>query len=128
MYNSPTTPTGCTAPPAPSTYTSTFPIARPIGTFSSAAHSLLPTADTVAHTVASVGPYAFSSRCTAPRHFCATAPLHAAPALTSVASCGTSLTSCTANTDGGSVTTVIPSRCSTAANAVPTCNSSLLPS
>src|SRR5215217_9120781 len=34
---------------------------RPIGTFSSLVHSLLPTSDTVAVTVASVGPYPFNN-------------------------------------------------------------------
>src|SRR5437016_14632120 len=102
MHNSPGTPTGTGWPARSTTYSCVFAIGRPIdGGPLSGLH-----AATLAHTVASVGPYALKNR-RPPAHAVTSAAGHASPATMIVSSAGTSPPRSVASTDGGSVPCVM---------------------
>src|SRR5207253_9299359 len=115
--SSPATPIGTGRPCASTMYTRTFASGRPIGNRSLPSHTSV-----VAHTVASVGPYAFTTRRPAPQRRATSTP-HASPATTTVRSAGSGASGSVASTDGGSVTTSIASSRSTSPSAAPTSGS-----
>src|SRR5580692_939946 len=104
MYSSPVTPTGTGHSHPSSTNTRVLMIGDPISTAPGVSGPLI-----VAHTVASVGPYALISR-RPPAHRAATSPASRSPAATSVDTPAKLPASTTASTAGGTVTCVTACR------------------